>query len=75
MDSDEYKQKVSALLNDTKTYLQITDKRLNPTTSVEKHLNKLLLNIKVDNTVTTPQIDPNLYRNLHCNNPTPDPTP
>jgi len=71
MDSDEYKQKVSTLLDDTKTYLQFTNKRLNPTTRVEKDLNKLLLNIKVDNTGTTPQIGPNLYKKLHCNNSTP----
>ena len=40
MDSDEYKEKVSVLLNDTNTYWKLTDKRLNPTTSVEKDLNK-----------------------------------
>ena len=34
MDSNEYKQKVSTLLDDTKTYFQLTDKRLNPTTRV-----------------------------------------
>ena len=34
-------------------------------------LNKLLLNIKDDNTDTTPQIGPNLYKRLHCNNSTP----
>ena len=62
MDSKEYKEKVSTLLLDTKTYSQLTDKRLNPTTRVEKDLNKLLLNIKVDNTETTPQIGPNLYK-------------
>ena len=62
MDNQEYKEKVSTLLLDTKTYSQLTDKRLNPTTRVEKDLNKLLLNIKVDNTGTTPQIGPNLYK-------------
>jgi len=51
--------------------LQLTDKRLNPTTRVEKDLNKLFLNIKDDNTDTTPQIGPNLYKRLHCNNSTP----
>ena len=30
MDSDEYKEKVSVLLNDNNTYLKLTDKRLNP---------------------------------------------
>ena len=54
MDSDEYKEKVAVLLNDSKTYLKLTDKRLNPTTSVEKDLNKILLNIKNDNNGTAP---------------------
>jgi len=45
MDKDEYKEKVSVFLNDTDTYLKITDRRSNPTSSVEKELNKLLLNI------------------------------
>ena len=71
MDSKEYKEKVFTLLVDTKTYSQLTDKRLNPTTRVEKDLNKLLLNIRVDNTGTTPQIVPNLYKKLQCNNSTP----
>ena len=39
MDSDEHKEKVAVLLNDSKSYLKLTDKRLNPTTSVEKDLN------------------------------------
>lgn len=49
MDSDEYKEKVAVLLNDTKTYLKLTVKRLNPTTSVEKDLSKILLTIKNGN--------------------------
>jgi len=49
----------------------LTDKRLNPTTSVEKDLNKVLLNIKNENNCTTSQIGPNLYRKLHYSNPTP----
>ena len=71
MDSDEYKEKVAVLLNDSKTYLKLTDKRLNPTTSVEKDLNKILLNIKSDNNGTAPQFGPNLYRKLHCGNSKP----
>ena len=71
MDSDEYKEKVAVLLNDTNTYLKLTDKRLNPTTSVEKDLNKILLNIKNENNGTAPQIGPNLYRKLHRGNSTP----
>lgn len=65
MDSDEYKEKVVVLLNDTKTYLKLTDKRLNPTTGVEKDLNK------IKNNGTAPQIGPTLYRKLHCGNSTP----
>ena len=72
MDGDEYKEKVVVLLNDSKTYLKLTDKRLNPTlTSVEKDLNKILLNIKNDNNGIAPQFGPNLYRKLHCGNSTP----
>ena len=69
MDSDhEYKEKVAVLLNGTKTYLKLTEKRLNPTSSVEKDGNKILLNIKNANNGTAPQISPNLYRKLHCGN-------
>ena len=71
MDSDEYKEKVAVLLNDTNTYLKLMDKRLNPTTSVEKDLNKILLNIKKEKNDTAPQFGPNLYRKLHCGNSTP----
>jgi len=62
MGSNEYKQKVSTLLDDTKTYFQPTDKRFNPTTRVEKDLNKLLLSIKNDSTGTAMQIGPNLHK-------------
>ena len=72
MDSDEYKEKVSVLLNDNNTYLKLTDKRLNPITSVEKDLNKVLHNINNENNCTTSQIGPNLYRKLHCSNSTPE---
>jgi len=71
MDSDEYKQKVSVLLNDTNTYLKITHKILNPTTSVEKDLNKLFLNIKEEKNDNASQIGPSLHKKLHCNNSTP----
>ena len=71
MDSDEYKEKLAVLLNDTKTYLKLTDKRLNPTSSVEKDLNKILLKIKHENNGTAPQFSPNLYRKLHCSSSTP----
>ena len=71
MDKDEYQEKVSVLLNDTNTYLKITDKRSNPTSSVEKDLNKLLLNIKEEKNDSGTQIGPALYRKLHCSNSTP----
>ena len=71
MDKDEYKGKVSLLLNDTNTYLKITDKRSNPTSSVEKDLNKLLLNIKEEKNGDISQIGPGLYKKLYCSNSTP----
>ena len=71
MDKDEYKEKVSVLLNDTNTYLKITDKRSNPTSSVEKDLNKLLLNIKEEKNGDISQIGPGLYKKLYCSNSTP----
>ena len=67
IDMDEYKEKVSVLLNDTNTYLKITDKRSNPTSSVEKDLNKLLLNIKEEKNGDISQIGPGLYKKkLYC---------
>ena len=57
MDKDEYQEKVSVLLNDTNTYLKITDKRSNPTSSVEKDLNKLLLNIKEEKNDSEHKLD------------------
>ena len=72
LDKEEYQEKVSVLLNDTNTYLKITDKRSNPTTSVERNLNKLLLNIREENNAGTSQIGPELYKKLHCNNSTPE---
>ena len=71
MDKEEYQDKVSVLLNDTNTYLKITDKRSNLTTSVERNLNKLLLNIREEKNAGTSQIGPELYKKLHCNNSTP----
>ena len=46
MDTVEYREKVTALLSDEDTYTKITDKRRNPTSRVEKDLNKLLSEIK-----------------------------
>ena len=51
--------------------MKLTDKRLNPTSSVEKELNKVLLKIKNENNGTAPQISPDLYRRLHCGNSNP----
>ncbi|XP_068685010.1 uncharacterized protein [Montipora foliosa] len=66
MDKDEYQEKVSVLLNDTNTYLKITDKRSNPTSNVEKELN-----IKEEKDDSGSQIGPQLYKKLHCSNSTP----
>ena len=71
MDKDEYQEKVSVLLNDTNTYLKIIDKRSNPTSNVEKELNKLLLNIKEEKDDSGAQIGPQLYKKLHSSNSTP----
>ena len=67
----KYQEKVSVLLNDTNTYLKITGKRSNPTSNVEKELNKLLLNIKEEKDDSGSQIGPQLYKKLHCSNSTP----
>ena len=40
MDSDEYKEKVAVLLNDTKTYLKLMQTRLNPHPVLRKILTK-----------------------------------
>ena len=44
---------------------------MNPTSSVEKDLNKIILKIKNENNGTAPQISPNLYRKLRCGNSNP----
>ena len=46
MNTNDYDEKIKSLLNDETTYLKISDKRRNPTTRVEKYLNKLLQEIK-----------------------------
>ena len=46
MNTNDYIDKINNLLNDEKTYQKITDKRRNPTSSTEKSLDKLLLQIK-----------------------------
>ena len=71
MHKDEYQEKVSVLSNNTNTYLKITDKRWNPTSNVEKELNKLLLNIKEEKNDSRSQIGPQLYKDLYCSNLTP----
>ena len=46
MNTNDYTDKINNLLNDDKTYRKIIGKRRNPTSSTEKSLNKLLLQIK-----------------------------
>lgn len=74
MNRNEYKQKIMELLNDTNTYQKITDKRRNPTTRVEKDLNKLLMDLQFqrsEHDVTKCQLLPRLYLHLHSTDATP----
>ena len=76
MNRKDYEQKLNSLLSDTKTYEKITDKRRNPTTHMEKDLNKLLFTIKKadttsDETGESPQLPPRLYHHLHSTDATP----
>ncbi|XP_028418418.1 uncharacterized protein LOC114544426 [Dendronephthya gigantea] len=68
MDTAEYKEKIEALLSDESTYIKITDKRRNPTSHVEKDLNKLLQDIKKQpsgHDSNKPQLPDKLYYHLH----------
>ena len=74
MNTEDYKEKISSLLNDENTYNKITDKRRNPTSRVEKDLNKLLSEIKSrpsDHDQNLHQIDVKLYHHLHSTDATP----
>ena len=64
MNTNDYTDKINNLLNDDKTYHKITDKRRNPTSSTEKSLNKLLLQIKDQPTPhdsSKKQLEPKLH--------------
>ena len=75
MNTNDYTDKVNNLLKDDKTYHKITDKRRNPdTSSTEKSLNKLLLQIKdqpAPHDSNKKQLDPKLYYKLHSTDATP----
>ena len=75
MNSTDYSTKIHELLQDTKTYQKITDKRRNPTSSTEKaKLNKLLLHIKKQPSPYNPnvtQLSPKFYFKLHSTDATP----
>ena len=74
MNTNDYTEKVNNLLNDGKTYQKITDKRRNPTSSTEKSLNKLLLQIKdqpAPHDSDKKQLEPKLYHKLHSTDSTP----
>jgi len=74
MNTNDYTDKINNLLNDDKTYHKITDKRRNPTSSTEKSLNKLLLQIKdqpVSHDSSKKQLEPKLYYKLHSTDSTP----
>ncbi|KAL9961859.1 hypothetical protein ACROYT_G030890 [Oculina patagonica] len=74
MNTNDYVDKINNLLNDEKTYHKITDKRRNPTSSTEKSLNKLLLQIKhqpASHDSSKKQLEPKLYYKLHSTDSTP----
>ena len=74
MNTNDYTEKVNNLLNDGKTYQKITDKRRNPTSSTEKSLNKLLLQIKdqpAPHDSDEKPLEPKLYHKLHSTDSTP----
>ena len=74
MNSNDYTDKINNLLNDDKTYHKITDKRRNPTSSTEKSLNKLLLQIKdqpAPHDDSKKQLEPKLHYKLHSTDSTP----
>ena len=68
MNSADYSKKILDLLSDDKTYRKITDKRRNPTTYVEKIMNRLLADIKEQRSPynqESVQLDKKLYYKLH----------
>ena len=68
MDMAEYREKVHTLLT------KITDKRRNPTSRVEKDLNKLLSDIKSSSSThdqNVKQMDPKTHQRLHSTDATP----
>ena len=74
MNTNDYTDKINNLLNDDKTYQKITDKRRNQTSSTEKSLNKLLLQIKdqpAPHDSSKKQLELKLYHKLHSTDSTP----
>ena len=74
MDMAEYREKVHTLLSDENTYTKITDKPRNPTSRVEKDLNKLLSDIKSSSSThdqNVKQMDPKTHQRLHSTDATP----
>ena len=74
MNTNDYDNKISDLLNDEKTYIKITDKSKNPTNKVEQDLNKMLRSIKSDSSEkdnNVSQIDEKLYNHLHSSSASP----
>ena len=74
MDMAEYREKVRTLLSNKDTYAKITDKRRNPTSRVEKDLNKLLSEIKSCSSThdqNVKQMDSKTHHRLHSTDATP----
>ena len=73
MDMAEYREKVHTSLSNKNTYTKITDKRRNPTSRVEKDLNKLLSDIKSSSSThdqNVKQMDPKTHQRLHSTDAT-----
>lgn len=68
MNRHDYVDKIQAMLDDTNTYKNITDKRRNPTSRTEQDLNRLLMDLSLKRSPydeEKSQLPPPLYRYLH----------
>ena len=66
LNKPDYNEQVTAILQDTKTYAPITDRRRNPTSSTATTLQKKLLSLKKSGNITDAE-----YNKLKPNDPVP----
>ena len=66
MNKDDYKEQISSMLQDTKTYTPVTDKRRNPTSSTANSLQKKLGKLKKSGNLTESE-----YFKIKPNDPVP----